>query len=282
MATPTRISLTDLQDRHDFGASRAQVASAVAVALAEPEGLTRFMARWTSWNGMFGSAVAALAAKIGRSRGLFLDRHEPIQQFADRSVFVGSFFFDAARDEFDDRDTVHRDTHRCLAQATLAGLLRFQERTDTAAINALIADPPWLGDLRDGVARGYGAFSDDTSQNIFRAMGYHLGSEVLADEEFSMLDDALRTQAPELVAFLSETVIELVGRPHNAYQWIKVHSGHGGGVEADHFDWAVKGVRRGFQFSDPALHEDLKAAVFGGFADFARDHALFFERVGTA
>lgn len=278
--TPTRIHLKDLQDRHDFAASKDLVKGALTRAMRTNEGLVRFMARYTSWNGFFGSGVAALAAKCGRSRRVFMDRKQPIQQLADRSVFVGSFFFDAARDEFDDRDTVHRDTHRCLAQATLSGLIAWSRLSETDAINTLLDDPVWLEALHERVAAGYGARSADTPPDLFRAMGYHLGSEVLADEEFSLIHSAMETANPELVAFLDGHQVTIAGQEHNAWYWVKIHSGHGGGVEADHFAWAVKGVRRGFQFTDPRLHDELKAQVFQGFDDFARDHATFFNRVG--
>ena len=57
------------------------------------------------------------------------------------------------------------------------------------------------------------------------------------------------------------------------------YSGRGGGVECDHFEWAVQGVERGFKYTAPALHEELRAQLHLGFADFSRDHRLFFENV---
>src|SRR5688572_20616291 len=101
---------------------------------ADPRRLCRFLARYASWNAVFGSGVSALSAKIGRSRSLFLEPGFALP-IADRSVLVASYFFDAARDEFDDRDTKHRDTHRCLAQATLWGCLDWAvEREGIAAL----------------------------------------------------------------------------------------------------------------------------------------------------
>jgi len=276
---PTRIHKHDLEARFDFGASNALVEQALGRAMRSHAALLRFMGRYTSWNGYFGSGVAALAAKIGRSRGLFMDREQPIVALADRSVLVASFFFDAARDEFDDSDTEHRDTHRCLAQATLQGILQYSRLTDPAEVNAALADPTWLDGLQERVAIGYGAHSPDTLASIFRSIGYHLGSEVLADGEFSLIDTAFEQGDPELTAYLRSTQIKIARWEHFAYAWIEIHSGHGGGAEADHFEWAVKGLRRAFQFSDPAQHEELKEQVFLGFGDFARDHALFFDRV---
>jgi hypothetical protein len=278
-----------LARHHNFDGSRDLVLTTLREAMQTSTGMIRFLGRYTSWNGFFGSAVATLAGKIGRSRSVFLDPEEPIELIADRSVFVGSFFFDAARDEFDDRDTAHRDTHRCLAQAVVGGVLAYcrQEVADAGLddvnrVNALLMDPPWLRAINHQVAQGYGLSSPDDLLGISRAMGYHLGSEVLADQEFTQIDQSLRSSYPELVAFLSDTEIEIAGQAHNAYQWISIHSGHGGGAEADHFEWAVQGVRRARNYVRPEAVEDLVAHVLLGFSDFARDHRTFFTNVNRA
>jgi hypothetical protein len=278
------ITLERLQLVHDFGATHQQVERTVQNAAAHAASLVRFLGRYASWNGYFGSGVAALAGKIGRSRGLFRDPSEPVVAVADRSVHVASFFFDAARDEFDDRDTVHRDTHRCLAQAMLKGVLGYASRIDdvwrsAAQVNVLLAEPLWLKALQDRVAVGYGAGTPDDLASVFRSMGYHLGSEVLADQEFSLIDRTLKAAAPELVAFLEATRVSIAGQEHLAWSWIRIHSGHGGKAEAEHFAWAVQGVERAFRYVEPAFHADLERQVIGGFRDFARDHGEFFELV---
>ncbi len=273
------ITLSDLQAAHDFSASHAAVEKALGTSMRSHISLLRFVGRYTSWNGFFGSGVATLAGKIGRSRGAFLDPAQPITALADRSVFVGSFFFDAARDEFDDSSTEHRDTHRCLAQSFVAGMARFSKLRDPAQLNALLADPIWLVTLQQRVAMGYGAGCPDDAGNIFRCMGYHLGSEVLADQEFSLIDKALRHSDPELVAFLEQERFEIAGQSHSCYHWLGIHSGHGGGVEHDHFEWAVQGVQKGFSYSPDAHHDQLREQIMRGFGDFARDHAEFFALV---
>jgi hypothetical protein len=235
-----------LQRVYDFERENRVVLDACRAATADILAVLRFVGRYAAWNGLFGAGVAALAGKIGRSRRLFLERAEPISALADRSVPVASYFFDAARDEFDDRDTAHRDTHRCLAQALLKGIIAYGRRertewTDPAFVNALLCEPVWLQALTARVGHGYGAMSPDELPAIFRCMGYHLGSEVLADQEFSIIDLALATDCPDLVAYLRHTEVEIAGRLHSAYRWFSIHSGHGGAVEAEHFAWATRG-----------------------------------------
>jgi hypothetical protein len=284
--TETTVELADLQRLCDFESREALVRDKLREAFADPVKRVRFLGRYTSWNGFFGSGVATLAGKIGRCRGLLLDPQQPVKALADRSVYVASFFFDAARDEFDDRDTVHRDTHRCLAQSTLMGLIDDARATGTlkndAAVNGLLEEPEWLHALNKRVARGYGASSDDDLPALFASIGYHLGSELLADQEFSTIDATLRAESPELVEKLRTTKVNVAGQDHIAYQWISIHSGHGGGAEADHFEWATQGAKLAFRFVPAAQHAELKHHLHRGFVKFAGDHLEFFQRVNEA
>lgn len=275
------ITRSDLEAAVDFGAAHSAVDAALTHALTSDAALLRFVGRYTSWNGHFGSGVATLAGKIGRCRGVFADPDQPISALADRSVLVGSYIFDAARDEFDDRDTPYRDTHRCLAQALVAGLIDFLGVSDPVAIDAALADPPWLVALQENVAEGYGARTPDDGLSLFGAMGYHLGSEVLADREFSTIDDALRRRHAALVTHLEAFSFDIGGQRHNGYHWLRIHSGHGGGVEHDHFEWAVEGVHKAFGWVPARERPALEAALLDGFRSFARDHANFFGRVSA-
>lgn len=279
------ITEKDLHKLADFDAAKRQVDAALHQAGKQGAlGLFRFFARYTSWNGFFGSGVASLAGKIGRSRAVFVDPQAAGALLGDRSVFVASFFFDAARDEFDDRDTVHRDTHRCLAQATLSGILRFAQKNqaaDAGQVAALMREPAWLRSLNRKVAEGYGNGSSDTRESIMAAIGYHLGSEILADREFSLIDEYMRSEQKALAAYMKRTKIEIAGQAHVAYQWLQIHSGHGGAAEADHFEWATKGAKLAFAFTPPRYHAAMRKSLDRGFQTFAKHHQTFFYKVMT-
>ncbi|MEM9069682.1 MAG: hypothetical protein AAGE52_14315 [Myxococcota bacterium] len=278
-----KITEQSLRELRDFEAAGARVEEVVREAMKTRLGLIRFLARYAAWNGLFGSGVALLAAEIGRSQHLFHEEGFPTP-LADRSVLVASYFFDAARDEFDDRDTEHRDTHRCLAQATIAGLVELSkdahpELQSDEALTKFLHYPLWLQSLRYRVAAGYGGGNPDDHGGIFRAIGYHLGSELLADQEFSVIDRTLRGVDASLVETLKNKTITIAGQPHNCYQWIGIHSGHGGGAEADHFAWAVEGADLAFRFVPSDLHAELRRELNEGYLEFARDHDGFFDRV---
>lgn len=294
------ITIDALKQHYDFSACDANVKTTVANAMATPDSALRFIYRYAEWNGYFGSGVATLAGKVGRSRGLFMDPEYRtwLPQVADRGVMVAAYIFNAARDEFDDSSTDHADDHRTLAQAMVLGAVRyfypendtFDHMLDTmgtsprdTAIATVMNTPIWLTGLCDQVAHGYGNGTPDDLASIYRAMGYHMGSEVLAEHEFTEIDRYLRAAYPELVTYLSNESIQFAGdEAHNAYLWLSIHSDLGGGVECDHFHDALRAIEHALKYTHPDHHDDLIQQVYLGFDDFARDHAFFFANVNKA
>ncbi len=263
-----------LRDRCDF--VRTQVAGVVQ----EPERLFTFLYHYTTWNATFGSGVAALAGKLGRCRQIFRDPDESSSFLADRSVQIASYVFDAARDEFGDPNTARRATHRCLAQATLQATFRFFfARNVPLEASGCFTEPTWLRDLVASVSTGYGTRLPDDAPHVARSLGYHVGSEILADREFTIIDRQLRAKQPELVAYLNASPPTTDGL--NAYLWIRLHSSHtgGAGVEADHFEAALRAVRLALHTVPTAERERFRAEIVQGVRAFAADQRTFFERV---
>lgn len=261
----------------DFGAVEARVRDRLA-SLADGEQVLRFFRHYASWNGSFANGVAALTSLVGSQRELFVERGFP-RAVADRSNFVASFFFDAARDEYDDHINPMRDSHRCMAQASLICMKDYYGLPD-----ALLDEdePEVLRRLNAGVLAGYTGQAFAASGAVartFAAMGYHLGSELLADREFSLIDEHMRTKRIELVQHLMRSTVQLAGATHRCYAWVGVHSGHGGGVEADHFEHAAQGARHALAFLAAGEPDVAASALAEGFRAFDRDHATFFSIV---
>lgn len=266
----------------DFDAANERIARRLK-ALRDGADLVRFMVRYGSWNGMFASGVASLAGVIGGQREMFQEDGFP-RAVADRSNYVASFIFDAALDEFDDHISPIRDTHRCMAQAELIAMNGF------FCLGSRVLEEPEhesLTQLNVAVTEGYrgregGIFG--TLGCVFAGMGYHLGSELLADREFSLLDEHLRSTMPDLVEFLKRETVHVAGGKHRCYAWVGVHSGHGGAVEADHFDHAVQGVRSAMRYlvGDERTRRVAQECVEYGFKAFDRDHRQFFDVVAAA
>jgi len=243
-----------------------------------PERLLSVLGRYIQFNSAFGAGLANLAGEIAARQGLFRDAQEPLRIVADRSAEVASDFFFAAIDEFDDRATPWRDTHRTLAQATLKGAGSFFGYTpgqlnDAVRINAATTTAV------SRVWEGYGVGARLEDPRLFGAMGFHTGSEILADQEFVIIDRTLRRDRPDLVRALEAMKVEILGQKHNAYYWIRIHTG----VEAEHFDAALKGVNNALRYyageTDPAA---VKAWILDGFTRFADVQSDFMARLGEA
>ena len=279
----TRITRGEIESLYDVKEVEASVHKAIDFACEGPKKLVRFISRYANLNAWFGSGVASLSGKIGRSRGIFVDPTEPILDIADRSVLVASYFFDAARDEFDDRDTPERDTHRCLAQACIKGMIGYYfdltKPGISSVVNKMLEQPLWLTGIGSLVAAGYGVTSSEQSVDLFRSMGYHLGSEILADFEFSYIDKALRKERYKLVDYLKDSKFTIAGVSHKGYAWIGLHSGEGSAKEVDHFNWAVQGVQVALGFVPAEDRAQLRHQVHLGIQSFVHDHQEFFAMV---
>jgi hypothetical protein len=241
-----------------------------------PPRLLSVVARYIQFNSAFGPGLANLAGEIAARQGLFRDRDEPVRILADRAAEVAADFFYAAVDEFDDRATPWRDTHRTLAQATLKGMGQFFGYAP-AQLNDVLLVNPATEDAIERVWRGYGVGANLEEAQLFRAMGFHTGSEILADQEFVVLDRTLRARRADLVAALEGMKIPILGQRHNAFYWVRIHTG----VEAEHFDAALKGVNNALRFY--AGREPLaivKGWILEGFRNFAGVQGEFMARLG--
>src|SRR5262245_55471028 len=107
-------------------------------------------------------------------------------------------------------------------------------------------------------------------------MGFHVGSEILADQEFVIIDRTLRETRPLLVKGLEETSVDILGNRHNAYYWIRIHTA----VEAEHFDAALRGENRALGFHGGKSRGQAKEWILQGFARFARVQSDFMAALG--
>lgn len=231
-----RIERSDLEAPLREGAGQ-QALTAALRRIRTGEELVAMLGSFIHFNSIFGGCVANLAGEIAVRQDLFRSREEPVAMLADRSADVAAAIFFAAVDEFDDRVTRHRDTHRSLAQATLKGVAAYLGFDDDA-LNALTQPSPALLEALRNVREGYGVNQPVSDEALFRGIGFHLGSELLADAEFNAWNHFLRTEHAPLVAHLEAIRVRIDDTEHAPYFWIKVHTS----VEVDHFDSAVRGA----------------------------------------
>jgi hypothetical protein len=274
---PVAVTRADLDDA--LRAHRGESALDKALETASTgERLFQILGRYVQFNSAFGPGVANLAGEIGARPWLFQDPAEPVHFAADRAAHVASDFFYAAVDEFDDRLTPWRDTHRTLAQATLKGLAQHLG-LDTERQNSLLRPDGTAQREQAQVFEGYGIGAALSEEALFRAMGFHTGSEILADREFTQIDAYLRRAHPEVVAALEPMKIEIAGERHDAYYWIRIHTG----VEIEHFDAALKGANNALRFyAGETDRATLKGYVLAGFRGFAGVQSTFMAELARA
>lgn len=254
---------------------------------AQRKALTKFMYWYADWNATFASGVTALSSRIGVEVDAFPDK-EVAGMLNDRSLLIASYIFDAARDEYDDSIQKHRDPHRSLAQATVISLADLTNNQDI--IRSEI--PQDIKLFRRRVIDGYtgetafSSLNDDKRRlsKIFFGIGYHLGSEMLADGEFSDIDTFMRSEFSDLTNRLMRMTVELHGATHRCYAWIGIHSGHGNGVEMDHFAQAVVAANTALDYLDESVlsKDEAKRTIKAGFTAFSRDQESLFAKIASA
>jgi hypothetical protein len=250
------------------------------------EPLLRFLGDYVSWNGVFAGGVVHLTSLISAQRSLFIDFNQKIIQAAsDRSNLIASYVFEAARDEFSTisahaNGVRHKVPHRSLAQALL---VRLAQLHPTVNCDALFTDNAGIKDANADVLAGYSGsiYSAPNYAQLFFGMGYHAGSEILADMEFTVIDKALRDQLPDLFHRLYKQTAFVGSLELDTYQWIRVHSGYGVAVEAHHAQMAIQAINLGLEFVQ-ANRETCRAAAEAGFKHFADDQRAFFNEYSYA
>jgi hypothetical protein len=230
-----------------------------------PASLLPVLHRYIQFNSVFGGGVANLAGRLAVRHAVFRDPDDVVEELADRSSEVASTIFYAAIDEFGDPTKSHRVTHRTMAQATLRATAEFLGYSPVA-LNTLLRPDPATKDSMAQILRGYGVDREMDGSDLFRAIGFHIGSELLADQEFCILDGFLRERHPELVKCLLATAVPVGAARVCAYTWVACHTT----VEADHRDAGFAGANRALRFAAAvAPPQRLKEWILEGFGSFS-------------
>jgi hypothetical protein len=272
---PLSISKQDLEPA--IASHKGHDALTRAVTSASlPAAVISVFGRYIEFNGAFGAGLANLAGEIAARPDLFRDPDEPVRLLADRASEVAADFFHGAIDEFDDRLTPWRDTHRTLAQAMLKGMGAYLGYS-LAELNDVIHVNDATRRAVKQVWEGYGVAAALEERRLFQAMGFHTGSEILADQEFTIIDRILRDKRPAMVAALEAMKVAHFGGHHNAYYWIHIHTS----VEADHFEAAVEGVNKALRYyAGTVAPETIRTWILEGFAHFISVQGDFMAALG--
>jgi hypothetical protein len=205
----------------------------------------------------FANGVAALASLIGDNRGHF---QEPgfARAVADRSNYVASFIFDAARDEYDDHINPMRDTHRCMAQASLISMAKFYGLGNEVLDEP---DPRALTEVCMGGAFGYRPPSNRCGCGGRNLCWHriHLGSGVAGRPRVFLIDERAASNDPVHICARS---LFSGGGKHRCYAWWACTAGTEAVATISTMRWPVP---RPFAVFEGATHANAVAALAPGF-----------------
>ena len=226
---------------------------------SSPQRLLEICSRWIYWNNAFGGAVAGLASTVSAATSMFGS--------SVRSSKIASQIFFAARDEYG--DAVAYGTHVELAAATLVGLGR-------ALLGQYELSNPDLNTqkLMSEAIKGYRARGASSDEELWKGLGFHLGSETLADQEFRIFSAFLKSRHPDAVRFMQSGKVTIDGAFYLPWYWISIHGGEHeqGGVEQDHAQAAYSAIELShLHYTGSATRAKCEQWILDGFQEF-RDH----------
>ncbi|KYC35994.1 hypothetical protein WA1_40315 [Scytonema hofmannii PCC 7110] len=238
------------------------------------EALLRLMGRFFQYSSAFAPCQTCLAGYIAVRKDLFNTSNE-VGLFADRSVEIGAGMFFGAIDEFGDREAPEPHTHRALALATLKGMAQFFGY-DMLALSKLILQHRPTNDAIRKVHRSGGINMVVDEAHLFRAIGFHLGTEVLGEDENRVLEEFFRTKHPEIVRYLQETEVEIDGKVIPAYYWFSRHIV----AEAEHFDAGILSANQALHYyTGLEDKQQIKSWILEGVREIAVQMSEFMEEV---
>jgi hypothetical protein len=263
-----RFTVEKFDNIFDRKNNNTNIEATINLAASDPVKLYYFMQRYAYFNSFAGSLVARLASSIGVSYQLFRKPEVSVIDQSDRGLEIAAKVLAATIDEHADAGA-QSVPHRTLAQATLQAVSDYAQLTDSE-LNQIAQTPDWMEKIVNDLIIGYQGKINDL-EAIVTAVGFHIGSELLADREYSLIDKVVRytNRGSGFDAWLQGKQIDVSGKRLSPWYWIVVHGKHNAsGVEAEHFELALDALNLLVQYR-PESHEQIWQWASKGFLDFA-------------
>jgi hypothetical protein len=269
----------DLVEARCAGAMGAWVEEAIAAApnkdllqhrldsIGSDDALVCFLHRFVLFNDALAARVPFLAGVIHLTPNLFIDRDADEDFCRQSNGRIAAFVAEAANDEYNMKDGENL-VHQYLSQLFLRGALAH------CGVNGQAFDrehplPARLAALLEE-ARGKFLLERGPEQ-IFSALGFHVGLEFFAHQEFNLVDAWLRGRYPALVASL-----EHGGGGLSDYRWLKIHTI----VEIDHYRAGVEALEAALAYYHRRDEMPrMLACIKDGFAQFVDLQRRYYEAI---
>jgi hypothetical protein len=236
-------------------------------SIESDETLLCFLHRFVLFNDALAARVPYLAGLIHLTPNLFVAAdvdEEFCRQYNGR---IAAFVAEAASDEYQMTEEQSL-VHQYLSQLFFLGALE-QFGLDGKSFNRRFPVPDLLKVLL-GEARERHFLTREPEQ-LFAALGFHVGLEVFAHQEFNLVDAWLREQRPALVAYLKRG-----GQTGSAYRWLAIHTV----VEIRHYRAGLEALKLALEtYHKPDDRPRMASRIREGLASFIDLQGRFYEAI---
>ena len=235
-------------------------------SIGSEQSLLCFVHRFVLFNDALAARVPFLAGAIHLTPNLFVDPAADEDFCRQSNGRIAAFVAEAANDEYLMRNG-EIFVHQYLSQLFFCGVLAHY-RVDGRAFDRKHPLPAQLGALLDEARSKF--LQERSPEQIFSALGFHVGLEFFAHQEFNLVDHWLRERYPALVARLEE------GGAKSHYRWLAIHTV----VEIGHYRAGVEALAAALTFfhrrdEAPRMFDCIK----DGFAQFVDLQKRYYEAI---
>jgi hypothetical protein len=230
--------------------------------------LVCFLHRFLHFNDALAARVPFLAGRIHLHPELFVDPADSEEFCRRRNALVSAYIAEAAHDEYR-MSPGGNLVHQRLSQLFFRGVLRhFGVRgPDFDRAHPL---PTEVKDLLQEARSRF--FEDARLETVGCAIGFHVGLEFYADQEFNLVDTHLRNHHPALV----ESLKAKSDGEAAPYLWLSLHTV----VEIGHYRAGLSAVQDAVRFCSPGdMAPRLARRILEGLDAFADLQRRFYESV---
>jgi hypothetical protein len=236
-------------------------------SIASNEMLLSFLHRFVLFNDALAARVPYLAGLIHLTPNLFLDPTTGVDFCRQANGRIAAFVAEAASDEYEMSDGRNM-VHQYLSQRFFRGALAYFG-ADERLFDQRHPVLPVLSALLEE-ARGK-FFDRKGAAQIFCGLGFHVGLEFFAHQEFNLVDVYLRSKFPDLVARL-----ERDDRDRASYLWLALHTI----VEIGHYRAGLEALKAAVTYySDRGGKPAMIARTKEGFNAFVDLQGRYYEAI---
>ncbi len=270
------ITLENFQTSLDIASINHVMETSCKEATTSPKALYLFMQRYVQYGRIFSTSVPTLAGTIASSH-IFQDPTCPIQVHANRSMDVAAKVLAASIEEFTDPRT--GVSHGTLSHALLDKLAEYADLSNVE-INQISQSQSWLSGILSFVETAYTAESNNL-ESIVKAIGFHVATETVGDDEFSIIHAVLFSQNCDrnFSRFIRNNKVTFPQGRVSPWYWIVIHgTNYTQGVELKHSAEAFAALNYIAKYCD-ASEKQIIAWAGQGFSDFAYIQTRFFQQI---